>query len=61
MPRTIEELVDEDKVVLDAVFVELAEVAAPNLDDAVAELEDEGRRGVGLADCADRSRVGHEG
>ena len=49
--HTVQQLVDEDKVVLDAVLVELAKVAAANLDDAVAKLEDERRRGVRLADC----------
>jgi hypothetical protein len=45
--RTVEELIDEDKVVLDALFVQLAKVGARDRDEAVDELEDEGGRGVG--------------
>lgn len=46
----VEQLVDEDKVVLDGLLVELAEVAAAELDQAVEELEDEGGIGVALCD-----------
>lgn len=45
--RTVEQLVDEHKVVLDALLVELAKVGARDGHEAVDELEHERGRGVG--------------
>jgi len=50
LKQTIEELVNQDKVVLNSLLVELAKVAAAELDQAVQELEDEGGVGVALGD-----------
>lgn len=46
----VEQLVDQDEVVLYGLFIELAEVAAAELDQAVEELEDEGGIRVALGD-----------
>jgi hypothetical protein len=48
---TVQKLVDEYKVVLDRLFVELAKVRPADLDDAVAEFKDERCRCVGLGYC----------
>jgi hypothetical protein len=48
--HTIQELVDQDKVVLDGFLIELPKVAPAQLDQAVEELEDEGGVRVALGD-----------
>lgn len=48
--RTIEQLVDQDKVVLNGLLVELGKVGATQLDQAVQELEDQSGIGVALCD-----------
>ena len=45
-PRTVNKLVYEDKVVLDSLFVNLAEVRLRDGDEAVTVLEDERSIGV---------------
>lgn len=45
--RTVEQLIDEDKVVLDALLVELAKVGARDGHEPVDEFEHQGGRGVG--------------
>lgn len=49
----IQQLVKEDKVVLDTFFIELAKVAPSNLYNPVAELKDEGSIGIALCHCDD--------
>ena len=49
MGRTIEQLVNQDKVVLDGLLVELGKVGATQLDQAVEELKDQS--GIGVAFC----------
>jgi hypothetical protein len=46
--HTVQQLVDEHKVVLDRLLVKLAKVAPPQLDEAVEELKDERRVRVAL-------------
>ena len=48
--RTIKQLVNQDKVVLDSLLVKLSKVAATQLDQAIEELEDESGIGVALGD-----------
>jgi len=50
LAHTIEQLVDQHKVVLDGLLVKLGKVAAAQLDQAVEKLEDEGGVGVALGD-----------
>lgn len=50
-PRTIEELVDEDKVVLYALLVELAKVGSPNVDHPIAKLKHQSCVDVCLCDA----------
>lgn len=47
---TIQQLVEEHKVVLDAFLVELAKVASSDLDDPIAELEHQCCIGITLCD-----------
>jgi hypothetical protein len=54
--RTVEQLVDEHEIILDALLVQLAEVAARDLDEAVEEFEDK-RRGCVTSDGS--SATGH--
>jgi hypothetical protein len=48
--HTIQQLINQDKVVLHSLLVELAKVTAAQLDQAVEKLEDEGGIGVALGD-----------
>ncbi len=49
--RTVEQLVNQHKIVLDGLLVKLPEVAASQLDQSVEELKDKGSIGVTLGDC----------
>ena len=48
--RTIEQLINEDKVVLDSLLVELGKVGATQLDQTIQKLKDQSSIGVALCD-----------
>lgn len=48
--RTIKQLIDEHKVVLDGLLVHLAEIAPTYPNESIQEFKDQGGIGVGLGD-----------
>lgn len=48
---TIQQLIDQNKIVLDRILVKLAKVLSPQRDEAIQKLKDNARVGIALGNC----------